>query len=86
MILLRHGESEGNADTTLYRTKADNLIELTDVGTAQVRGPPLPTHSFQRTLTADRCGTAQAEAAGRRIRDIVGNSQVRWRSGGLHGI
>ena len=62
MILLRHGESEGNADTTLYRTKADNLIELTDVG------------------------TAQAEAAGRRIRDIVGNSQVRWRSGGLHGI
>ena len=32
VILLRHGESEGNADATLYRTKADNLIELTPKG------------------------------------------------------
>ena len=35
IILLRHGESEGNADETLYRTKADNLIELTSEGTRQ---------------------------------------------------
>ena len=32
VILLRHGESEGNSDATLYRTKADNLIELTPKG------------------------------------------------------
>lgn len=35
IILVRHGESEGNADHTLYRTKADNLIELTDKGSQQ---------------------------------------------------
>lgn len=35
IILVRHGESEGNADHTLYRTKADNLIELTDAGAQQ---------------------------------------------------
>ena len=37
IILLRHGESEGNADKTLYRTKPDNLIELTAAGSAQAR-------------------------------------------------
>ena len=35
IILLRHGESEGNADHTLYRTKPDNLIELTALGREQ---------------------------------------------------
>lgn len=35
VILVRHGESEGNCDHHLYRTKADNLIELTDRGTDQ---------------------------------------------------
>lgn len=35
IILVRHGESEGNADQTLYRTKADNLIELTEAGSQQ---------------------------------------------------
>lgn len=35
IIMVRHGESEGNADTTLYRTKPDNLIELTDQGIEQ---------------------------------------------------
>lgn len=35
VILVRHGESEGNCDHHLYRTKADNLIELTDKGSAQ---------------------------------------------------
>ena len=37
MILLRHGESEGNADLTLYRTKPDNAIELTEKGRAEAR-------------------------------------------------
>jgi len=35
IILVRHGQSEGNADETLYRTKPDNLIELTSAGTQQ---------------------------------------------------
>lgn len=35
IILLRHGESEGNADNTLYRSKPDNLIELTARGRQQ---------------------------------------------------
>jgi len=35
IILVRHGESEGNADHSLYRTKADNLIELTEKGSEQ---------------------------------------------------
>lgn len=32
IIMVRHGESEGNADHTLYRTKPDNLVELTKKG------------------------------------------------------
>jgi len=35
IFLVRHGESEGNADHTLYRTKADNRIELTERGSKQ---------------------------------------------------
>jgi len=35
VVLIRHGESEGNADQTLYRNKADNLIELTAQGVEQ---------------------------------------------------
>lgn len=35
IILVRHGESEGNADHTLYRTKPDNLVELTEKGMKQ---------------------------------------------------
>ena len=32
ILLLRHAESEGNADHTLWRTKPDNLISLTEQG------------------------------------------------------
>lgn len=32
IILVRHGESEANADHTLYRTKPDNLIVLSEKG------------------------------------------------------
>eukprot|EP00614_Pseudopedinella_elastica_P004460 CAMPEP_0172603446 /NCGR_PEP_ID=MMETSP1068-20121228/23695_1 /TAXON_ID=35684 /ORGANISM="Pseudopedinella elastica, Strain CCMP716" /LENGTH=307 /DNA_ID=CAMNT_0013405189 /DNA_START=356 /DNA_END=1279 /DNA_ORIENTATION=+ len=35
IILVRHGESEGNIDETVYRRKADNLVELTNHGTEQ---------------------------------------------------
>lgn len=37
IILVRHGESEGNADHTLYRTTADNLVELTEHGSEDAR-------------------------------------------------
>jgi broad specificity phosphatase PhoE len=37
IILVRHGESEGNADNTLYRTKPDNLVELTRKGIEQAQ-------------------------------------------------
>ena len=35
IILLRHGESEANADHTLWRTSPDNMINLTDNGIRQ---------------------------------------------------
>merc|ERR1719149_402071 len=35
IILVRHGESEGNKYPELYRTKADNLMELTPKGSQQ---------------------------------------------------
>jgi len=35
IILMRHGESEGNVDKNVYRSKGDNLLELTDKGSSQ---------------------------------------------------
>jgi len=35
VILVRHGESQANADHTLRRERADNLIELTALGSTQ---------------------------------------------------
>ena len=37
IILLRHGESEANADNTLWRTKPDNIINLTEKGIQQAK-------------------------------------------------
>lgn len=37
IILVRHGESECNADHTLWRTKPDNLVNLTSKGRRQAR-------------------------------------------------
>jgi broad specificity phosphatase PhoE len=34
---LRHGESEYNADNTLWRTKPDNIINLTEKGIQQAK-------------------------------------------------
>lgn len=35
VILVRHGESEGNIDPSVYKHKADNAVELTNTGSAQ---------------------------------------------------
>lgn len=37
IILVRHGESEGNIDTAAYVTTPDNKIQLTSLGLAQAR-------------------------------------------------
>lgn len=37
IIFLRHGESEGNVDTKVYRDKPDNAVELTSLGSHQAR-------------------------------------------------
>lgn len=37
IILIRHGESEGNVDDTLFETRADHTMELTERGHAQAR-------------------------------------------------
>ncbi len=37
IFLVRHGESEGNVNQALYRTKADHAIELTERGREQAR-------------------------------------------------
>ena len=37
IILIRHAESEGNVDETMYTRKPDHRIELTDKGKAQAR-------------------------------------------------
>ena len=68
VILVRHGESQANADHTLLREKADNLIELTALGSRQasaagarilnVVGGAAKVHiyvsPFQRTLQTAR--------------------------------
>jgi len=35
IILIRHGESEGNVHESVYGTKADNLVELSELGSSQ---------------------------------------------------
>lgn len=37
IVLIRHAESEGNVDETMYMRKPDHRIELTDKGKAQAR-------------------------------------------------
>eukprot|EP00656_Telonema_subtile_P044402 TRINITY_DN50664_c0_g1_i1.p1 TRINITY_DN50664_c0_g1~~TRINITY_DN50664_c0_g1_i1.p1 ORF type:complete len:471 (+),score=93.67 TRINITY_DN50664_c0_g1_i1:129-1541(+) len=37
VIVLRHGESEGNVDHSIYTSKGDSLLELTDTGLQQAR-------------------------------------------------
>ena len=37
LILVRHGESQGNRDSSIYATVPDHAIELTDKGRKQAR-------------------------------------------------
>jgi hypothetical protein len=37
LILVRHGESEGNVDHTIYASVADNALHLTERGWLQAR-------------------------------------------------
>src|SRR5687768_10252223 len=37
IILIRHGESEGNIDKSLYSIKADYTLQLTETGKCQAR-------------------------------------------------
>ena len=49
VILVRHGESESNADHTLWRTKPDNMIELSEKGIKQAkRAGQRIEHIFQQ--------------------------------------
>mmetsp|Transcript_96561 Transcript_96561/g.272972 ORF Transcript_96561/g.272972 Transcript_96561/m.272972 type:complete len:503 (+) Transcript_96561:48-1556(+) len=52
IIMVRHGESEGNVDKSVYQRKPDNALELTDRG------------------------SAQALAAGLRIKGLIGEDKV----------
>jgi broad specificity phosphatase PhoE len=62
IILVRHGESEGNADHTLWRTKPDNLVELTDKGIKQARDAGTRIEQiFQTYEKTDSCGNNTVE-------------------------
>ena len=37
IILIRHGESEGNVDRAIYNVKPDYALELTEKGKQQAR-------------------------------------------------
>ena len=54
IILIRHGESEGNIDRNLYNQKPDFALLLTDKG------------------------RAQAQVAGNKLFEIVGNDQIQF--------
>ncbi|OQS05899.1 phosphoglycerate/bisphosphoglycerate mutase [Thraustotheca clavata] len=53
IIMVRHGQSEGNVNPDLYRDIPDNAMPLTDLGKSQAR------------------------AAGKEIKEIIGNESVR---------
>lgn len=67
IILMRHGQSEGNVDPKMYWSKVDNRMELTDEGGLQARAAgkrikeligeeslDLYVSPFQRTLQTSR--------------------------------
>ena len=53
VLLLRHGESEANADHTLWRTKPDNLISLSPRGRAQAREAGRRIEAFFRQYESE---------------------------------
>eukprot|EP00928_Gymnodinium_smaydae_P091551 TRINITY_DN7526_c0_g1_i2.p1 TRINITY_DN7526_c0_g1~~TRINITY_DN7526_c0_g1_i2.p1 ORF type:complete len:298 (+),score=24.43 TRINITY_DN7526_c0_g1_i2:89-982(+) len=54
LILVRHGQSEGNVDHTIYKHTADNALHLT------------------------RAGQQQALAAGRRLKELLGDEPAKF--------
>jgi broad specificity phosphatase PhoE len=54
ILLVRHGESEGNADHTLYREKPDNLVRLTATGLEQARTAGVRIESILQTYDEKR--------------------------------
>jgi broad specificity phosphatase PhoE len=54
ILLVRHGESEGNADHTLYREKPDNLVRLTATGLEQARTAGVRIEAILQTYDEKR--------------------------------
>ncbi|KAI4301843.1 hypothetical protein L6164_035083 [Bauhinia variegata] len=52
IILMRHGESQGNLDTAAYTTIPDHQIPLTPQGITQARGAGA---RLRRVITSDSC-------------------------------
>src|SRR5262245_28040591 len=65
IVLIRHGESEGNEDDTIYRRVPDHALDLTDHGMHQ----------------AERAGAALREVFGRqRVQAFVSPYRRTWRT------
>eukprot|EP00980_Cylindrotheca_fusiformis_P004450 scaffold949_cov90-Cylindrotheca_fusiformis.AAC.3 len=72
IILVRHGESEGNADNTLYRTKPDNLVELTRKGLEEAQKAGKRVEGiFKKADSRRRPGCGKQEAAIKRVHLVV---------------
>jgi broad specificity phosphatase PhoE len=61
ILLVRHGESEGNADHTLFREKPDNLVRLTATGVEQSRQAGVRIESILQTYDERRRRQQQEE-------------------------
>lgn len=69
VILVRHGQSEGNADNTLYRTKPDNLVELTVTGIEQAQQAGKRIEDVFRKM--DQEGETQNQPAVKRVHLVI---------------
>jgi hypothetical protein len=56
IFVIRHGESEGNIDKSLFQTKPDNQHSLTENGVEQARQVRIPPTNIQATyLSSAHC-------------------------------
>jgi broad specificity phosphatase PhoE len=81
IILVRHGESEGNTDVSLYRDKADNLIELTAKGAEQAQAAGRRIRGLLRTgdsVALHVSPFARTLETARRLRDELPDAAVRF--------
>jgi len=87
VILVRHGESEGNVDPAVYRHKPDNAVELTEAGSQQALEAgkrikqivgddrvQLIVSPFQRTLQTAR---NIEEAIGPQVAHVMKDPRIR---------